>query len=204
MITLALGIGANTVVFSCVNAMLLRPFAFQDLDRAVLLWETAPKQGRYHISATPANFLDWHDWNRESKTFDLVAASCGWDVNLTGSGVSERVEGAQVTADFFPLLGIAPELGRSIAAGDFEPGRSSVVVLSHGFWQRHLGADPRIVGRNLLLNGEKFTVIGVMPGDFDYPVGVDAWAPLDLTGAAKADRASHYLRSSADSARAFP
>jgi putative ABC transport system permease protein len=193
VVTLALGNGANTVIFSSVNAILLHPFAFQDLDRAVAIWETAPKQDRDRISATPANFLDWNDWNRESKTFDLVAASHGCDVNLTGSGVSERVEGSQVTADFFPLLGIAPELGRSIAARDFEPGRRSMVVLSHGFWQRRLGADPRIVGRNLLLDGAKFTVIGVMPGDFDFPVGVEVWAPLDLTGAPRADRASHYL-----------
>jgi len=193
VIALALGIGANTVMFSSVEACVLRPFAFKDIDRAMAVWETVPKQDENRISPAPANFLDWREWNRKSKAFDLIGASHGWDVNLTGSGLAERAEGAQVTADFFPLLGIAPELGRSIAAGDFDPGRSSVVVLSHGFWLRHLGADRHIVGRSLLLNGVKSTVIGVMPPDFDFPVGSDLWAPLDLTGAPAVDRSSHYL-----------
>ncbi|HEV2115492.1 MAG TPA: ABC transporter permease, partial [Terriglobales bacterium] len=106
----------------------------------------------------------------------------------------ERVEGVQVTPNFFALLGIAPQLGRAIAAGDFEPARTSVVVLSYRFWQRHLGADRNVVGRNLLLNGAKFTVIGVMPAEFDYPVGAEAWAPLDLTVAQRANRTDHYLQ----------
>jgi len=194
VIALGLGIGANTVIFSSVNAMLLRPFAFRDLDRAVAVWETAPKENENHISATPANFLDWRDWNQKDRAFELLAASHSWNVNLTGSGIAERVEGFQVTSDFFALLGIAPALGRSIAAGDFEPGHNSVVVLSHGFWERHLGGDPGIVGTNLLLNGAELSVIGVMPADFDFPVGAEIWAPLDLTASQKADRSSHYLQ----------
>ncbi len=190
VVALALGIGANTVIFSSVNAMLLRPFAFRDLDRAVAVWETIPKQDVDHMSAAPANF---RDWTEQSTGFDQLAASHGWDVNLTGSGLSERVEGVQVTRDFFALLGIAPQLGRAIAAGDFEPGRSSAVVLSYRFWQQHLGADPGIVGKNLLLNGAKFTVIGIMPSDFDYPVGAEAWAPLNMTVAQQANRSDHYL-----------
>ncbi|HEY6290810.1 MAG TPA: ABC transporter permease [Terriglobia bacterium] len=191
VVALALGIGANTVIFSSVNAMLLRPFAFKDLDRAVAVWETIPRQDEDRISAAPANF---RDWTEQSTAFDDLAASHGWDVNLTGSGLSERVEGVQVTRDFFALLGIAPQLGRAIAAGDFEPGRSSVVVLSYRFWQRHLGADRHVVGENLLLNGAKFTVVGIMPADFDYPVGADAWAPLEMTGAQAANRSDHYLQ----------
>jgi putative ABC transport system permease protein len=190
VVALALGIGANTVIFSSVNAMLLRPFAFKDLDRAVAVWETVPKQDVDHMSAAPANF---RDWTEQSTGFDQLAASHGWDVNLTGSGLSERVEGVQVTRDFFALLGIVPQLGRAIAAGDFEPGRSSAVVLSYRFWQQHLGADPGIVGKNLLLNGAKFTVIGIMPSDFDYPVGAEAWAPLNMTVAQQANRSDHYL-----------
>jgi len=190
VMALALGIGANTVIFSSINAMLLRPFAFRDLDRAVAIWETVPKQDLNHISASPADF---RDWTEQSTGFEYLAASHGWDVNLTGSGLSERVEGVQVTKDFFALLGITPQLGRAISAGDFEPERSSVVVLSYRFWQNHLGADPGIVGRNLLLNGGKFTVIGIMPADFDYPVGAEAWAPLDMTAAQQADRSNHYL-----------
>ena len=191
VMALALGIGANTVIFSNVNAMLLRPFALKELDRAVAVWETVPKQDASRISAAPANFRDWVE---QSAAFELLAASHGWDVNLTGSGLSERVAGVQVTRDFFALLGIAPQLGRTFAAGDLEADRSSVVVLSSGFWQRHLGADPAIVGKNLLLNGAKFTVIGIMPADFDYPVGAEAWSPLDMTPAQQADRSDHYLQ----------
>jgi putative ABC transport system permease protein len=191
VVALALGIGANTVIFTAVNAMLLRPFAFKDLGRAVAIWETAPKQDLNHISAAAANF---RDWTEQSTSLELLSATHGWDVNLTGDGVSERVEGVQVTRDFFALLGIAPQLGRTIAAGDFEPGHTSGVVLSYRFWQRQLGADRGVVGKNLLLNGAKFTVIGIMPADFDYPVGAEAWAPLDLTVAQQSNRTDHYLQ----------
>ncbi|HEV2425542.1 MAG TPA: ABC transporter permease [Terriglobia bacterium] len=194
VIALALGIGANTVMFSTVEACVVRPFAFRDLDRAVAIWETAPKQNENHISAAPANFLDWRTWNQRGRAFDLLAATHGWNVNLTGSGVAERAEGSQVTPDFFALLGIAPQLGRSIAAGDYTPGRDSVIVLNYRFWQRRLGGDRQVVGRSLLLNGAKSTVIGVMPVDFDFPPGTDLWAPLDLAGAPGADRSSHYLK----------
>jgi putative ABC transport system permease protein len=190
VLALALGIGANTVIFSSINAMLLRPFAFKDLDRAVDVWETIPKQDVNRMSAAPANFRDWAEQNT---VFEFLAAVHGWDVNLTGSGLSERLEAVQVTRDFFPLLGVEPKLGRLIGRGDFEPGRSSVVVLSERFWQQHLGADASIVGKDLLLNGAKFTVIGIMPPDFDFPVGAEAWAPLDMTPAQKADRSDHYL-----------
>jgi len=191
VIALALGIGANTVIFSSVNAMLLRPFAFQDLDRAVDVWETAPQQNQDHVSATPANFEDWEKLNT---SIDLLSALHGWDVNLTGADIAERLEAFQVTSNFFPLVGIAPERGRFIAADNFANGHSSVLVLSHGFWQRHLGADPDVVGKNVLLNGQKFTVIGIMPAEFDFPVGAEAWVPLDLTVPQQADRADHYLQ----------
>jgi putative ABC transport system permease protein len=190
VIALALGIGANTSIFSGVNAMLLHPFAFKHLDRIVTVWESVPKQNENHIKAAPANFRDWRE---QSNGFDMLAAGHGWDVNLTGAGVAERVEGYQVTAGLFPLLGMPPQFGRAITAGDFQPGHTSVVVLSYGFWQRHLGADPGIVGKSLHLNGQELTVIGIMPADFDYPVGAEAWAPLDLGAAQNADRASHYL-----------
>jgi putative ABC transport system permease protein len=191
VITLALGIGANTAVFSNVNALLLKPFPFPDLDRVTVVWETVPKQDATSVKAAPANFLDW---TVQSKTFDHLAAFHGWDANLTGEGVAERVEGYQVTSDFFTLLGVAPELGRQIGGADFEHGVAPVVVLSHGFWQRHLGADPNIVGRSLLLNGQKFSVIGVASPDLDYPAGAETWTPLDLSSATSTDRENHYLQ----------
>ena len=191
VVTLALGIGANTAIFSNVNALLLRPFAFPNLDRVTTVWETIPKQDANSVKAAPANF---RDWNEQNKTFDHLAAVHGWDANLTGEGVAERVEGYQVTADFFTLLGIAPQLGRQIGSTDFEHGVGQVVVLSHGFWQQHLGGDPNIVGRNLLLNGRKFAVIGVASPDLDFPVGAETWTPLDLSAATGTDRENHYLQ----------
>jgi putative ABC transport system permease protein len=191
VIALALGIGANTVMFSTINAMLLRPFAFQDLDRAVGVWETVPSQNRQHLPVAPANFRDWQE---QAKGVELLAAVRGWNVNLTGEGLAERLECYQVTANFFPLLGIPAQSGRYIVADNLGAGRNAVVVLSHGFWQRHLGADPAIVGQSVLLSGEKFTVIGVMPSDFDFPVGAEAWVPLDFTVQEASDRANHSLQ----------
>jgi putative ABC transport system permease protein len=189
--TLALGIGANTAIFSNVNALLLGPFAFPNLDRVAVVWETVPKQDANNVKAAPANFRDWTEQN---KTFSYLAAIHGWDANVTGNGVAERVEGYQVSADFFTLLGVAPQLGRQIGRVDFEHGVAPVVVLSHGFWQRHLGADPNIVGRDLLLNGKKFAVIGVASLDLDLPVGAETWTPLDLSSATGTDRENHYLQ----------
>ncbi|MGD0693895.1 MAG: ABC transporter permease [Terriglobia bacterium] len=191
VIALALGIGANTVMFSSINAMLLRPFAFQDLDRAVDVWETVPKQNRQHMPVAPANFRDWQE---QAKGIERLAAIRGWNVNLTGKDMAERLECFQVTANFFPLLGIPAQLGRAIGADNFGAGRNAVVVLSHGFWQRHLGADPAIVGESVLLSGQKFTVIGIMPSDFDFPVGAEAWVPLDFTVQEASDRANNSLQ----------
>jgi putative ABC transport system permease protein len=190
VITLALGIGANTTTFSTVNAMLLKPFPFPNLDRIVTVWETAPKQDDNHLSPAPANF---RDWSEQSTQFDQLAAVHGWDANLTGSSLAEHVEGSQVTANFFSLLGMPPQLGRYIGSADFHGGVAAVVVISNGFWRQHLGGDPGLVGRQLLLNGQKFTVIGITSADFDFPTGSKVWTPLDLNGTAKEDRENHYL-----------
>lgn len=190
VIALALGIGANTAIFSTIDAELLHPFAFNHLSRIVMLWEAAPSQGEFHDKAAPANFLDW---KKQNKSFSQLAALHGWSATLTGHGFAERLEGYRVTADFFPLLGIAPQFGRAIAASDFHPGRESVVVFSHGFWQRHLGANRAILGKTVLLDGRTYTVIGVMPKEFSFPPGAEAWSPLDLTSAASTGRTDHYL-----------
>ena len=190
VITLALGIGANTTIFNSINAMLLRPFPFPHLDRIVAIWETVPKRNENYLNPAPANF---RDWSEQSSQFSQLAAFRGWGANLTGGTAPEHVEGSQVTAGFFPLLGISPHLGRQIGSADFQNGVAPVVVVSHGFWQQHLAADPGIVGRQLLLNGEKFTVIGVASSEFDFPTGAKVWTPLDLSGPANEDRANHSL-----------
>ncbi len=191
VIALALGIGANTSIFSGVNSCLLHPFPFEHLDRLVAVLETAPKQNQDHIAPAPGNFRDWKE---QSHSFQDLAAGHGWEVNLTGTGPAERVDGYRVTPNFFTLLGMRAELGRTINSPDFEPGRTSVVVVSYGFWQQRLGANPGVIGSRVRLNGQEFTIIGVMPPDFEYPMGIEVWGPLDLSAAQQANRTDHYLR----------
>jgi predicted permease len=188
VITLALGIGANTTVFSTVNAMLLRPFPFPNLDRMVTIWETVPQYD--HLSPAPANF---RDWSEQSTQFEELAAVHGFDANLTGGNLAQHVEGSQVTADFFSLLGMPTQSGRYIGPADFRGGVAPAVVVSYGFWQQHLGSDPSLVGKQLLLNGQTFTVIGIATADLDFPTGSKIWTPLDLTGTAQENRDNHYL-----------
>jgi len=191
VVALALGIGANTSIFTTVNALLLHPFPFEHLDRLVAVWETAPTQNEDHIALAPANFRDWRE---QSHSFQELAAGHGWEVNLTGTGAAERVDGYLVTPSFFPLLGMPAQLGRTLSAQDFEPGRTSVVVVGYGFWQQRLGGNPGVIGSRVRLNSQEFTIIGVMPTDFEYPMGVEVWGPLDLRLAEQADRTSHYLQ----------
>jgi putative ABC transport system permease protein len=188
VITMALGIGGNTAIFSNVDALILRPFALPELDRVVAIWETIPKQDATSVKAAPANF---RDWTEQSASFEQLAAVDGWDANLTGEGVAQRAEGYKITRSFFPLLSIAPQLGRNIGEVDFQNGAAPVVVLSYRFWRRHLAADANVVGKSLQLNGEKFTVVGIAGKDADFPAGADLWTPLDLTG--NSDRANHDL-----------
>ncbi len=191
VVALALGIGVNTSIFTTVNAMLLHPFPFEHFDRLVAVWETAPKQNEDHIAPAPANFRDWRE---QSHSFQELAAGHGWEVNLTGTGAAERVDGYQVTPTFFPLLGMQAQLGRTLSAQDFEPGRASVVVVSNGFWQQRLGGNPGVIGSRVRLNSQEFTIIGVMTTDFEYPSGVEVWGPLDLRAAGQVDRTDHYLQ----------
>src|SRR5579872_6694235 len=191
VITLALGIGANTVTFSTVNGMLLRPFVFPELSRVLAIWETAPKQNIERASAAAANFRDWEEQNH---SFEYLAAMHGWSANMTGTGTPERVEGYQVTPDFFHLLGMPAREGRALTKDDFKPGHVPVVVLSQGFWEQRLGAKPGLVGSTLEFNGEARTVVGIMPRDFNFPTGAQAWAPLILTETAAEDRSNHYLK----------
>jgi len=190
VITLALGIGANTTIFSNVNAMLVRPFPFHRLDRLVSVWEAMPKQNATRMPATPANF---RDWNEQSGSFEQLAAMQGWDANLTGSNLAQHVEGYRVSSNFFSALGMPMLLGRDIGNADFQQGAAPVAVLSYGFWQQHLGADREIVGRQLQLNGAKLSVIGITAQDFDFPPGAQIWTPLDLNDAQKSDRQNHSL-----------
>lgn len=191
VLTLALGIGANTAIFSAVNSVLLRPLPYQNPDELVMVWETAPKLGFPRNNVAPANFIDWRDQNR---VFAQIAAYGGNSVSLTGRGEPERIEGMRVSAGLFPLLGVTPLLGRVFTEEEDRPGARNVVVLSHGLWQRRFGGDPGAVGQSLTLNDTPHTVVGVMPAHFRFPGREqELWVPMAFEPEEAAGRGDHYL-----------
>jgi hypothetical protein len=190
ILALGLGIGANTACFISLKAMVLRPLPFKDLNRIVTLWESPAQSRTARDPVSPANFLDWKE---QAHSYRHLAAYRWWDVNLTGVDDPEHLQGYAVSPEFFPLLGMAPELGRVFARAEAEPGHDQVVVLSHGFWKRRFASDRRVVGRTITLDGRAFTVVGVMPEDFDFPLTTDVWAPLALTPRERAERGARTL-----------
>jgi putative ABC transport system permease protein len=172
VITLALGIGANTAVFSVVDQVLLHPLPYPDSDRIVKVSQTF--RGLSTDDASPANYLDWVAQNH---VFAEMAASRGWQGSLSAGDRPERVRGAMTTPSFFALFGIDPILGRGLEASDARPGNDHVVVLGYGLWKRYFAADPAIVGRDIRLNGEQYAVVGVMPLNFSPDEGGELWLP---------------------------
>src|SRR5947209_1248459 len=156
VLILALGIGANTTIFSVVNAVLIRPLPYEAPERIVMLWETNQSKALPRSIVSPANFLDWRMQNH---VFDSLAAFRFWYYTVTGHGDPERYQGARVSTSFFPLLGVRPMLGRNFLPEEEEVGRDHVVILSHGLWQRRFGSDQNVVGQTLTIDGEPFTVV---------------------------------------------
>ena len=205
VIVLALGIGANTAIFTVVNAVLLRPLPYPDSDRLVMLWETNPRFqiGIDTLPVTHGNFMDWREQNG---VFDYVSALGVGRWNLTGSGEPERISGASVSANFFKLMGAEPKLGRAFGDDEDKPGASKVVVIGHALWQQRFAGQPDVIGRTMTLDGESYTVIGVAPERFQFPrakdlpyfVGVatqtDLWRPMILgEDFVNKSRANHQL-----------
>jgi predicted permease len=191
LITLALGIGANTAIFSVVNAVLLRPLPFQDPEQLVIVWEDATFAGFPRNTPAPANYVDWKNQNQ---SFSDMAASHETSFNLTGDGEPERVSAYSVTANFFPLLGVQPLLGRSFLTEEDRPGANKVAVLSYSLWQSRYGADRNILNRDILLNGEKHSVVGVMPASFQFfEKDTRLWVPIALDQEDWANRGGHFL-----------
>ena len=183
VLSLALGIGANTAIFSVVNAVLLRPLPYKDPQRLVTIWEVNQKQGLDWSMPSPANLAAW---KQQSKLFeDFAAFQWLWTRNLTNIEEPERLQGWQVSANFFSLLGVPPVLGRSFLPEEDLPGGPRVVVISHGLWQRRFGSNPRLIGQVITLDDEGYTVVGIMPsGLLIYPnlKLPEFWAPLAFTG----------------------
>ncbi|MBA3438660.1 MAG: ABC transporter permease [Pyrinomonadaceae bacterium] len=192
VLALALGIGANTAIFSVVNAVLLRPLPYQDADRLVMVWEHNRLRNRPQNVINPANFLDWQE---QSSVFDEMAAFHDFAVNLTGEGEPEQIPGQRASANLFSLLGVQAVVGRTFTHEDAQPNREPLIVISYGLWQRRFGGDPGVIGKTLMLDRRPVTVIGVLPADFKWfikqgsLVGKEAefWEPLSFT-------AAHHIR----------
>lgn len=192
LLTLALGIGANTAIFSVINAVLLRPLNFKSPEQLVIVWEEATFAGFPQNTPAPANYFDWKDQNQ---SFADMAAAAEVSFNLTGDGEPERVTGYSVTANFFPLFGVQPLFGRGFLQEEDRPGANKVVVLSYSLWQSRYGADREILNREIQLNGEKHTVVGVMPAGFQFLESeVRLWVPIAFTAEEIANRGGHYLK----------
>ena len=180
LIALALGIGANTAIFSVVNAVLLRPLAYEDPERLVVVWSNNAREANPRYPVAAANFVDFKERNQ---VFDRLAAYLSFMPNMTMAGAIEPVQIAtfSVSPDLFPLLGVEPARGRTFLDEEAQVGKDQVVVLSHGLWQRQFGSDPNIVGQNVTLDGVPYNVIGVMPKDFFFLYrNADVWLPLSF------------------------
>jgi putative ABC transport system permease protein len=197
-IALALGIGANTAIFSVVNAVLLRPLPFANSDQLMMVWETDPTRGQVRGSASYPNFADWREQNH---VFEHLATYYNNDFILTGRGESTRLQGAVVNADLFPLLGVAPAIGRGFLPTEDKPGSGGrVVLLSQALFQKRFNSDPNVVNQSIVLNGKNHTIVGVMPDAFQFPIQnepVELWTTvaMDMEGKDPItnERGAHYM-----------
>ena len=200
VLTLALGIGANTAIFSVVSAVLLNPLPYKDPDRLVSLWENVPTHGRWR--AAPANFLDW---KKQNTVFEDVVAFGGATATLTGDGEPEQISGTAITPGYFEVVGVQPALGRTFRPEEYNLGQDRVVILSHTLWQRRYGGDKNIINRTVILDGSSCTVVGVMPSglyptrpttagriDFDES-GQEFWKPMSYMVHLAGLRSAHIL-----------
>jgi putative ABC transport system permease protein len=181
VITLSLGIGANTAIFSVVNAVLLRPLPFKDPNQLIIIREQNPQRG-VGWERVPASLQNFTFWSDQCQSFEQIAGMRDWSFTLTDHGEPELLSGALISNRFFALFDEKPVLGRSFLPEEYQPGRNQVVILGDGLWRRRFNSDPAIIGQNITLNSKSFTVIGVLPQRFDFSSVRDSevWAPLSL------------------------
>ena len=195
VLSLAIGIGANSAIFSVTNALLLRPLPYNDADRLVILWSRSPGLNVPQDWFSPGQYLDVKTQNT---VFDETAIAIGASFNLTGQSAPEHIDGARISSSMFSLLGANAMLGRVLSPEDDEPGKPPVVILCYGFWQRYFGGDPEVLGKTLTMNGNNFTIIGVMPAKFTLNKEVmpavngienaDLLVPLPMSETARSNR----------------
>ena len=190
-LTLALGIGANSAIFSLVNAVLLRPLPYGNVDRLSMIWGGDRSRGMEPEPVTPADFAEWR---ADGRFFEQMAGSRDATYSLTGKGDPESIFGYRFSADFFSVLGVMPALGRTFLVEEDRPGANRVVVLSHALWMRRFGGDAGILGEAIMLNGEPYTVIGVMPPGFQHPQSAELWTPLAMDPSLQENRDRKFLR----------
>ena len=191
IVTLALGIGANTAIFSVVHSVLLRPLPLHNADRIVMVWESNLSRGWPRFSASPANYTDWVEQN---DVFDHVGAYAGASVTLTGDGSPELLSGTYAWASVFAAVDAKPLLGRTFTPEENQVGNVGVAIISHRLWQSRFGADPEIVGRTITVRGNPIEVIGVLPPDFGFLPQTDVWLPLVFDFDVSQARGAKYLR----------
>ena len=178
VLTLALGMGANTTMFSTIDSMLLHPLNFPELNRLVALSEPLPHSVSGSETVAPADYLDW---KRQASLFEGMAAYQSWGADLTSVGEPEHLDGAHVSSSFFSVVNIPTALGRTFTPDEETPGHDQVAVISYGLWQSRFSGDPRVLDMSISLNGAPYKVVGVMPQDFSFPRATQVWAPLSLT-----------------------
>ena len=191
VIVLALGIGANTAIFSVVNAALLRPLPYPESDRLMRVWHRPPQKafpGIPYFSVSPANY---EDWEKQNHVFESMAIYTGRTMNLSGTGEPEQLFAARVSPEFFSTLRVQPMLGRVFTRDENEAGRGDAVVLSYNLWKTHFGGDPKIVGSRVDLNDKSYLVAGVMPKSFVLPGWAQLWVPMAWTDQERAIRGNH-------------
>ncbi len=191
LITLALGIGANTTIFSVVNQVLLQPLPYREPDQLVMIWGKNPALGSEMDLVSPADFADMDARNH---VFEGMAASRDAGYSLTGEGDPETITAYRFSNDFFDLMGVAPALGRTFLPEEDRPGAPRVVVLSDLLWRRRFHADPSVLSETITLSDEPYTIIGVMPPTFRHPEHTELWTPLALDPASMGDRNNRFLR----------
>ena len=197
VIVLALGIGANSAIFSVINAVLLRPLPFREPERLIFVHQTQTQ-----LPISPTTVADYLDWKARTKLFENISCFVAYGArNLSGGEQAEQLTIVFVSADLFPMLGVQPMVGRNFLPQEEKPDRYHVALLSYGLWQRRFGADRSMIGKPLKMDGVDYTVVGVMPPNFKFPISgdsfshpVDLWVPFPLTPKRVADRNTNYIR----------
>ena len=188
VLTLGIGIGANTAMFSSIYALLIKPLAFPELDRVIAVWEKNAVNGRVHDEVTVGNYIDWRD---QSQSFEQLALYSGWSVNLSGVDSPERIQGYLVTSNFMDATGLKPIMGRTFTSEENETGKDRVAIITYSLWQRQFGGDPNIIGKTISANSIPRTVIGVMPQHFNFPRGGEIYGPMRLEPEVTSNRFNH-------------